>query len=59
MNVAWTVRLGIQVLREKLQYTYNLDIQVEDMVNFEEGMLREEDGIDGESHRYIWRGGEG
>lgn len=53
MNVAWTVRLGIQVLREKLQYTSNLDIQVEDMVNFEEGMLREEDGIDGESHRYI------
>ena len=31
--------------KKKLQYTYNLEIQKEDMVNLEELMLKEEDGM--------------
>lgn len=34
--------------KKKLQYTHGLEIQEEDMVNLEELMLREEDGMDGE-----------
>ena len=35
-------------MKKKLQYTHGLEIQEEDMVDLEELMLREEDGIDGE-----------
>ncbi len=34
--------------KKKLQYTHSLEIQEEDMVNLEELILREEDGMDEE-----------
>ncbi len=40
--------VGNTSTKKKLQYTHGLEIQEEDMVNLEELMLREEDGIDEE-----------
>ncbi|MCJ1349585.1 hypothetical protein MMC31_007826 [Peltigera leucophlebia] len=40
--------VGNTSTKKKLQYTHGLEIQEEDMVNLEELMLREEDGMDGE-----------
>ena len=40
--------VGNTSTKKKLQYTHGLEIQEEDMVNLEELMLREEDGMDEE-----------
>ena len=40
--------VGNKSTEKKLQYTHGIEIQEEDIVNLEELMLREEDGMDGE-----------